>query len=488
MNLNETIARTLTNLNLPLEILETIDSVNDRLEESNVAPGILLGEKAPDFSLSNSLGDTIHMSDYLAKGPVVISFFRGEWCPICNVELDAQQEVMEQIAAAGATLLAISPQKQAHGSALIDKHHLTFELLSDPYQAVIQKYHLQYTLPEELKTIHTNVFDLDIRNENADHSYNLPVPATFVLDQKGIVVARFVSQHFNIRMEPADIVSTVHNLTQESDTLPTDLRSSNELLRNTLQELRRTQAMLIHQERRAIVGSMVGGLSHEIRNLLNPVSFLEAIYDEVNPEHQEFFDYILDSRERIMDLIEEVRLMVKGEESRYQTSGLDLQNIIKDAVLLAKMDPDVKSKKISIAHHQNSVVVANKNKIVQVLLNLIRNAAQALEGCEHGQIIISTHIRDNFAYIDVADNGHGIDEKKLRIIWEPFFSTKGTQGTGLGLDICKNIIEGHGGKIYCHSEANKGAKFSFTLPLETCSKINIENVNIEKAGNIPALI
>lgn len=469
MKLNDEIARTLTESNLSPDILNRMKLAYDFLEERNIAPGIPMGEKAPDFCLKNTKGEDVCLTDYLSKGPVVVSFFRGEWCPVCNMELKAQQAVFEKIESTRASLLAISPQNREHNITLTDKYDITFQMLSDPEQDTIKKYLLQIEMPEEVRNTYLKEFGQIINKETADQSWNLPVPATFVLDQKGTVVARFVSSQFDVRMEPDDIVSSLRNITSEKDSLLQDLRTSNEVLRNTMQELRRTQEMLIRQEKRAVAGSLVGGLAHEIGNLLNPISFLEVIYKDMIPKHQKFFDYILDSRERIIDLTNEVRLMVKGEESHYATTRLDLNKLIEEAILLAKMDPVVSNSEIRVGPNPKTVVIANKNRIIQVFLNLLRNASQAIDRQKNGHIEISSQEEEGFIWINVSDNGHGMDESRLKRIWEPFFSTKGEHGTGLGLDICKKIIEGHGGEITCQSEIGAGTRFAFSLPLEHSS-------------------
>ena len=143
---------------------------------------------------------------------MVLSFYRGEWCPFCNLELKALQDVLPSIKAVGASLVAISPQNPSNALSLTEKHALKFDVLSDPTQKAIREYRLQFTVPDKVKEIYMKVFNLDVGKENPDGSWDLPVPATFVLDQEGIVRVRHVSMNYMTRMEPEDIMKALKAL------------------------------------------------------------------------------------------------------------------------------------------------------------------------------------------------------------------------------------------------------------------------------------
>lgn len=213
MNLNDQLAQLITSFNFPEDVITTIKNTNTLLETSRVAPGLKIGDKAPNFYLSNANGKEVCLEKYLAKGPVVLSFYRGDWCPFCNLELRALQEVLASIKSVGGSLLAISPQLSDKALSLTEKHELSFELLSDPDQKVIQDYKLQYTVPPELQDIYLDKFKIDISQQNADGSWNLPVPATFILDNKGIIRVRHVSMDFTTRMEPENVLDSINTFT-----------------------------------------------------------------------------------------------------------------------------------------------------------------------------------------------------------------------------------------------------------------------------------
>jgi len=179
---------------------------------SSAAPGLAVGDCAPDFALPNAAGEPVQLAARLARGPVVLSFYRGEWCPFCNLELRALQAALPRFQAHGASLIAISPQAPDHGLSVTEKAGLAFDVLSDARQQVIRAYRLQFTVPADLKDLHLNVFGNDLSAHTADGSWDLPIPATFVIGRSGIVRARHVSADYTTRMDPDDIDAALATL------------------------------------------------------------------------------------------------------------------------------------------------------------------------------------------------------------------------------------------------------------------------------------
>lgn len=212
MKLNDQIMQVIESFNLPQDVVQTIQGSLKSMESKGVAPGLAVGQKAPGFRLPNAVGWDVSLDERLEEGPVVLAFYRGEWCPFCNLALRALQDILPQIQAAGAALMAISPQTPGNALSLTEKNELMFDVLSDEAQEVIREYRLQFTVPEEVKEVYTKVFNLDIAGENADGSWDLPVPATFVLDREGIIRARHVSMNYMTRMEPGDILKALKTL------------------------------------------------------------------------------------------------------------------------------------------------------------------------------------------------------------------------------------------------------------------------------------
>jgi peroxiredoxin len=200
------------NAQVPAPISSRIDAAIREIEASGTAPGLSVGDRAPEFILPNQLGHRVSLKERLATGPAVLVFYRGAWCPFCNLHLRALQRALPEIKAKGASLLAVSPQAPDRALAVAEKAGLAFEVLSDVHQEVIRAYKLQFTAPADLQDVIVNVFQTDLRVHTADESWRLPVPATFVIDRAAVITATHVSADFRTRMEPAAILVALEEM------------------------------------------------------------------------------------------------------------------------------------------------------------------------------------------------------------------------------------------------------------------------------------
>lgn len=200
------------NNQIPEPVAKRITAAIVEVDTSGEAPGLAVGEQAPEFSLPDAHGVAVSLRGRLSAGPVVLVFYRGEWCPYCNTYLRALQATLPEIASRGASLIAVSPQSPDHSLSLTEKAELGFDVLSDVSQAVIGAYKVQFTVPADLQDIHVNLIDVDLRKHTADGSWHLPVPATFVIDRDGLVRAAHVSADYRTRMEPADLLAALDKL------------------------------------------------------------------------------------------------------------------------------------------------------------------------------------------------------------------------------------------------------------------------------------
>lgn len=194
------------------DLAALVAAMVDRLRSDGTVPGIAVGELAPAFSLPDASGTPIALDERLRQGPVVLSFYRGAWCPICNSELAALQEALPEILARGARLMAISPQAPDHSQQLVQRLELDYDVLSDLDQSVIRAYRLQFSLDDDLRPIYRG-FNMALDEHNADGTWNLPVPATFVIDQERVVRARHVDPNYRERMHVDDILSALDDIT-----------------------------------------------------------------------------------------------------------------------------------------------------------------------------------------------------------------------------------------------------------------------------------
>ncbi len=174
---------------------------------------LMVGQTAPEFTLPDAFGKEVSLKALLAKGPVVISFYRGEWCPFCNIELHGLQEAMPKMQELGTTLIAISPEKPDFGIVATEKHKLTFPVLSDFGNKVARQFGIVFQIGQELKEFSKNVFKNDLALRNGDDSYELPVPATFVIDTTGVVRFAHVDVDYMMgRAEPEAVVAALETM------------------------------------------------------------------------------------------------------------------------------------------------------------------------------------------------------------------------------------------------------------------------------------
>ena len=196
----------------PQETVETMAKATSDLEQSGIINNSLqVGAQAPDFELPDPTGKQIKLSALLANGPVVLNFYRGEWCPYCNLEIRAYQQSLPEFQQLGAQVVAISPELPDSSLTMQEKHALSFPVLSDVGNRVSREYGLVFTLDASLQPLYKG-FGIDIPAHNGDDSYELPVPATYVVDSTGMVRYAYANADYTLRAEPADVLAAVKAL------------------------------------------------------------------------------------------------------------------------------------------------------------------------------------------------------------------------------------------------------------------------------------
>ena len=193
-------------------IASRIQGALDEIEADELASGLEIGHRAPGFELPNAWGELVTLRQRLEVGPVVLTFYRGDWCSYCNVTLRALQAAHTRFKARGAAVIAISPQAPDHSLSLTEKLALEFDVLSDVDQAVGRAYRVHFTVPADMKDLYLDTFHNDLAKQTADGSWDLPVPATFVIDELGIIRARHVSVDYRTRMDPEDVLAALDAL------------------------------------------------------------------------------------------------------------------------------------------------------------------------------------------------------------------------------------------------------------------------------------
>jgi peroxiredoxin len=193
----------------PAEVFAAIEAANAKLEISGIAGRALkAGDRIPDFDLPDATGKVVRSADLLAAGPLVISFYRGSWCPYCSLELKTLQQNLSEFRARGATLVAISPQTPDESLTTKEKNELAFPVLSDAGSKVARKFGLVFTLDETLKPIF-KAFGIDLLAHNGVDTWELPIPATYVVAKSGKIVSACVDVDYRNRAEPAEILKSL---------------------------------------------------------------------------------------------------------------------------------------------------------------------------------------------------------------------------------------------------------------------------------------
>jgi len=179
-----------------------------KLAENLKSPGLQIGSFAPHFTLKNAFGTKVTLSEELTNGPVVLVFYRGSWCPYCNLHLRVLQKNLPQFEKYGARLITITPQQPDKSAQQLKKDGYLFEVLSDLDNSVMQNYNLYFELPKELIDVYKKA-EVDIENHNGKGRVGLPVPGSFVIDTSGIIRAMHVDTNYTKRMEPTDIFAAL---------------------------------------------------------------------------------------------------------------------------------------------------------------------------------------------------------------------------------------------------------------------------------------
>jgi peroxiredoxin len=209
-SLTEALAELRTKIGEPYRSLN--DDLIRRLIEAQSAEGALkAGAKMPAFAMPSADGEIVSSSDLLARGPLVLSFYRGIWCPFCSAELEALHEAEPAIRTAGATLAAVTAEVGGIAQGVKRQRGFKFDILCDLDNGVALDFGLVFRIsPEMVQVFAREGTDFPLYYGN--DSWFLPIPATYVIAQDGTIAEAFVNPDFRYRLDPADIVAKLRNL------------------------------------------------------------------------------------------------------------------------------------------------------------------------------------------------------------------------------------------------------------------------------------
>ena len=196
----------------PPEVVSMLAAEIRKLAESGIANRALaVGARAPDFSLPDARGGKVSLSTLVQTGPTVVTFYRGGWCPFCDLQLRAYQGALTEIRRLGAELVAISPQTPDFAMADVSTKELAFPVLTDAHNHVAKLYGLVFVLSDLMKELQKG-FGNPIPKFNGDDSWELPMPGTFVIDKNRVVRLAHVDPDYMKRLEPAAILDSLRGI------------------------------------------------------------------------------------------------------------------------------------------------------------------------------------------------------------------------------------------------------------------------------------
>ncbi len=195
--------------NVPPSVIHTMHRATAELIASGAAQNALkAGNPAPTFRLNAPDGHPVSSAELLREGPLVVTFYRGVWCPYCNLELQALQAALPDIRAAGARVLAISPQVAANSRKSVRQNALEFPILSDPHNDVAAAFGLRFELQDYLVELYQSLKN-DLPAFNGDPSWTLPMPARYVIAPDDTIVYAEVNPDYTRRPDPAEMLPAI---------------------------------------------------------------------------------------------------------------------------------------------------------------------------------------------------------------------------------------------------------------------------------------
>lgn len=202
--------KTMSAQNVPEEKWDIMVQSTEQLIREHLSDKALkVGDKMVDFNLPDALGNTISLSSLLQNGKVVISFYRGGWCPYCNLELRALQEILPEFEKQGVTLVAITPETPDNSLNTSEKNNLKFSVLSDINNVISKQVGLVFQMPKDLREVYHS-FNLNVPKHNGNNDYELPMPATYILNKEGEIIYAFVPEDYTERADPKEILNIIN--------------------------------------------------------------------------------------------------------------------------------------------------------------------------------------------------------------------------------------------------------------------------------------
>jgi peroxiredoxin len=202
--------------NLPPRFLEimhrsTRDLVTSGIESQIVQPG----EQVPDFTLPDERSFAVSVHEFLQKGPLIITFYRGFWCSYCNADLFHINSFIPEITELGAQLIGVSPELPLYSQKIMRMQKLDFHILTDHGNQVAEKFRVKYQMAEDLKQLYKDSFSINLKLYHGDEDWTLPIPARFLIDTDGIIRYSEASADYTMRPDPEEFMKVLKSMRSE---------------------------------------------------------------------------------------------------------------------------------------------------------------------------------------------------------------------------------------------------------------------------------
>ncbi|MCH2194835.1 peroxiredoxin-like family protein [Kordia sp.] len=198
---------------MPPQIVNIMHQATADLEASGIGEGILkVGDKAPEFKLPNQDGNLVSSTELLKNGPLVVTYYRGAWCPYCNTDLGNLKRYTAELQEFNATMISVSPQIPQYNKQITTQQRLNFDLLSDSENNVANEFGLRWEMVDPLKSLYRDSFGISLPNYNGDESWTLPVPARFIIGTDGIIKYAEFSIDYTKRPNPDVLVKALNEI------------------------------------------------------------------------------------------------------------------------------------------------------------------------------------------------------------------------------------------------------------------------------------
>jgi peroxiredoxin len=205
--------------NVPISVVEAMHRATAELKASGqVERAMKVGDTAPAFRLKDSEGHVVSSSELLETGPLIVSFYRGVWCPYCNIELQALQGALPEYRKFGANMVAISPQTQPNSRRSVRENGLTYPILADARGETGAAFGLKFKLPGYLAELYDRA-KINLPSFNDDPEWTLPMPARYLIGRSGLILYAEVNADYTRRPEPEELLPALRNATERRSPL-----------------------------------------------------------------------------------------------------------------------------------------------------------------------------------------------------------------------------------------------------------------------------